>query len=105
MSHHPCRSRQRGGIPSTIKAGIGTHRRPIRRPVFQRYSRLHLPSASRRTAWRPLRVEKALEAIDAELVIAQTNKDTALKMGFIALNNLNYAMIRVKAAEMLSEMR
>ena len=54
---------------------------------------------------RPLRVEKALEAIDAEEVIAETNKDAGLKAGFNALNNLNYAMIRVKATEMLSEMR
>ena len=48
---------------------------------------------------RPLRVEKALEAIDAEEVIAETNKDAGLKAGFNALNNLNYAMTRVKATE------
>ena len=54
---------------------------------------------------RPLRVEKALEAIDAEEVIAETNKDAGLKAGFNALNNLNFAMIRVKATEMLSGMR
>lgn len=45
------------------------------------------------------------KAIDAEQVIAETNKDAGLKAGFNALNNLNYAMIRVKATEMLSEMR
>ena len=50
-------------------------------------------------------VEKALEATDAEQVIAETNKDAGLKAGFNALNNLNFAMIRVKATEMLSEMR
>ena len=50
-------------------------------------------------------VEKAVEAIDAEQAIAETDKDAGLKAGFNALNNLNFAMIRAKATEMLSEMR
>ena len=41
-------------------------------------------------------VEKAVEAIDAEQAIAETDKDAGLKAGFNALNNLNFAMIRVR---------